>query len=154
MWTDYVYHWFAWHPYRSFPLSWYLAALDSLMRPSLPSYLGLRSHGHATPLAHLPLHQFWNAWVRSTAITKISSVAYSVPYWASVSPCSVCWRIASASCDSIFLWLGPSYIYSVYTRLESLQTWSPCNPRTINHSLELHSLALSRSSFYKLIFAL
>ena len=154
MWLDYVYYWFAWHPYQTFPLSQYLAAFDSLTRLSSPSYSGLHPHGHAILLACLPLHQFWHAWVRSAAITKISSVPYSVPYQASVSPCSACWRIASASFDSIFLWLGPSCIYSVCTRSESLQTWSPCNPRTINHLLELHLPALPKSSFYKLIFAL
>ena len=120
VWTDYVYHRFAWHPYRTFPLSRYLAALDPLTHLGSPSYLSLHSHSRATPLAHLPLHQFWHAWVRSTAITKISSVAYSVPYQASVSPCSARWRIPLASCDSIFLWLGPLCIYSVCTRPESL----------------------------------
>ena len=154
MWPDYVYHWFAWCPYQTFLLSWYLAALDLLTCPGSPSYLGLHSHGCATPLVHLPLHRFWHTWVISTAITKISFVAYSVPYQASVSPCSACWSIASASCDLIFLWLGPPCIYSVCTRPELLQTWSPCNPRTINHLLELCSPALLKSSFYKLIFAL
>ena len=154
VWSDYVYHWFAWYPYWTFPLSQYLAALDPLTCPGSPSYLGLHSHGRASPLAHLPLHQFWHAWVISTAITKISSVAYLVPYQALVSPFSACWCIASASCDSIFLWLSPSCIYNVCTRPESLQTWSPCNPRTISHFLELFSLALPKSSFYKLIFAL
>ena len=52
------------------------------------------------------------------------------------------------------LWLSPSCTNSVYTKPESLQTWSPCNLRTINHLLELRSLALPKSSFYKLIFAL
>ena len=114
MWSDYVYHRFAWRPYRTFPLSRYLAALDSLTCLGSPSYLSPHSHGCATPPAHLPLHQFWHAWVRSTAITKISSAACSVPYQASVSLCSACWRIVSASCDSIFLWLGPSCIYCLY----------------------------------------
>ena len=154
VWPDYVYHWFAWRPYQTFLLSQYLAALDSLTCPGSPSYSGLYSHGRATPLARQPLHRFWHAWVISTAITKISSVAYSVLYQASVNPCLACWCIASASCDSIFLWLGPSCIYSVCTRPESLQTWSPCNLRTINHLLELHSPALSKSSFYKLILVL
>ena len=154
MWPDYVYHRFTWRPYRTFLLSRYLAALDPLTCPGSPSYLGLHLQGHATPLTCLPLHQFWHAWVILTAITKISFVTYSVPYQASVSPCSACWRIVSASCDSIFLWLSHPCIYSVYTRPESLQTWSPCNPRTINHILELRSPALSKSSFYKLIFAL
>ena len=116
VWTDYVYHRFAWRPYRTFPQSRYLAVLDPLTRLGSPSYSSSHSHGHATSLARLPLHQFWHAWVRSVAITKISSVAYSVPYQASVSLCSACWRIASAFCDSIFLWLGPSCIYSVCTR--------------------------------------
>ena len=150
MWTDYVYHWFAWRPYWTFPLSQYLAALDPLTCFGSPSYLGLHSHGHAIPLAHLPFHQFWHTWVRSAAITKISSVAYLVPYQASVSPRLAHWRIASASWDSIFLWLGPSCIYSVCTRPESLQTWSPYNPRTINHILELRSSALPKSSFISL----
>ena len=110
VWTDHMYHQFAWRPYQTFPLSRYLAALDPLTCLRSPSYLSLYSHGHATPLAHLPLHQFWHAWVRSAAITKISSVAYSVPYQASVSPCLARWRIASASCDSIFLWLSLSCI--------------------------------------------
>ena len=79
-----------------------------------------KADDNATPLARLPLHQFWHVWVRLAAITKISSVAYSVPYQASVSSCSARWRIASASCDLIFLWLGPSCIYSVCTRPESL----------------------------------
>ena len=147
MWFDYVYHWFAWCPYQTFPLSWYLAALDSLMHPSSPSYSGLHLHSHAPPLACLPLHQFWHAWVLSVAITKIFFAAYSVPYQASVSPCLSCWCIASASCDLIFLWLSPSCIYSVCIRPESLQTWSSCNPRTINHLLELCSPALPKSSF-------
>ena len=112
VWTDYVYHRFAWRPYRTFPQSRYLAVLDPLTCLGSPSYSSSHSHGCATPLACLPLHQFWHTWVRSAAITKISSVAYSVPYQASVSPCSACWRIASAFCDSIFLWLGPSCIYS------------------------------------------
>ena len=116
VWTDYVYHRFAWRPYRTFPQSRYLAALDPLMRLGSPSYLSSHSHGRATPLARLPFHQFWHAWVRSVAITKISSLAYSVPYQASVSLCSACWCIASAFCDSIFPWLGPSCIYSVCTR--------------------------------------
>ena len=116
VWTAYVYHRFAWHPYWTFPLSRYLAALDSLTCLGSPSYSSLHSHGRTTPLARLPLHQFWHAWVKSAAITKISSVAYSVPYQASVSPCSACWRITSAFCDSIFLWLGPSCINSVCTR--------------------------------------
>ena len=116
VWPDYVYHWFTWRPYQTFSLSWYLAAWDPLTHLGSPSYLGLHSHSHATPLACLPLHQFWHVWVRLTAITKISSVAYSVPYQASVSLYSVCWHIASASCDLIFLWLSPSYIYSIYTR--------------------------------------
>ena len=116
VWTDYVYHRFAWRPYRTFPQSRYLAVLDPLTRLGSPSYSSSHSHGRATSLARLPLHQFWHAWVRSVAITKISSVAYSVPYQASVSLCSACWRIASAFCDSIFLWLGPSCIYSVCTR--------------------------------------
>ena len=150
VWSDYVYHWFAWYPYWTFPLSQYLAALDPLTCPGSPSYLGLCSHSRAPPSAHLPLHQFWHMWVISTAITKISSVAYSVPYQASVSPCLACWRIASASCDSIFLWLSPSCIYSVCIRPELLQTWSPCNPRTTNHLLELRSPALPKSSFTSL----
>ena len=151
VWPDYVYHQFAWCPYRTFPLSRYLAALDPLMHPGSPSYLGLHSHGHTTPLACLPLHQFWHVWVILTAITKISFAAYSVPYQASVSPCLACWCIASASCDLIFLWLSPSCIvYSVCTRPESLQTWSSCNPRTINHLLELRSPALPKSSFTSL----
>ena len=154
MWTDYVYHQFAWHPYWTFPLSRYFAALDPLMHLGSPSSLSPHSHGHATPLACLPLHQFWHMWVRLAAITKISSVAYSMSYQASVSPCSARWRIVLASCDSIFLWLDPSCIYSVYTRPELLQTWSPCNSRTINHLLELCSLALSKFHFYKLIFVL
>ena len=112
VWTDYVYHRFAWRPYWTFPLSQYLAALDPLTHLGSPSYSSPHSHGCATPLACLPLHQFWHTWVRSAAITKISSVAYSVPYQASVSSCSARWRIASASCDSIFLWLGPPCIYS------------------------------------------
>ena len=145
-----VYHRFAWCPYRTFPLSQYLAALDPLTRLGSPSYSSSHSHGHAIPLAHLPLHQFWHAWVRSAAITKISSVAYSVPYQASVSPCSACWRIALTPCDSIFLWLGPPCIHSVCTRPQSLQTWSPCNPRTINHILELRSLAPLESSLTSL----
>ena len=150
VWTAYVYHWFAWCLYQTFPLSRYLAALDPLTCPGSPSYLSPHLHGCATPLAHLPLHQFWHAWVRSVAITKISSGAYSVSYQASVSPRSARWHIASASCDSIFLWLGPPCIYSVCTRPELLQTWSPCNPRTINHILELHSPALPKSSFTSL----
>ena len=116
VWLDYVYHWSAWHPYWTFLLSRYLAALDLLTHLGSPFYLGLHSHGHAPPLACLPLHQFWHMWVRSTAITKLSSVAYSVPYQASVSPCSAHWHIVLASCDSIFLWLSPScmqYIVSV-----------------------------------------
>ena len=59
------------------------------------------------------------------------------------------------------LWLDlpvtQSFMYSIYsvcTRPESLQTWFSCNPRTINHLFELHSSALSKSSFYKLIFTL
>ena len=116
VWTAYVYHRFAWRPYRTFPQSRYLAALDPLTHLGSPSYSSSHLHGRATPLAYLPLHQFWHAWVRSAAITKISSVAYSVPYQASVSPCSACWCLASASCDSIFLWLGPPCIYSVCTR--------------------------------------
>ena len=118
VWLDYVYHQSTWCPYWTFLLSWYLAALDPLTCSGSPSYLGLHSHGRTPPLARLPSHQFWHAWVRSTAITKISSVAYSVPYQASVSPWSACWRIVSASCDSIFLWLGPSCINSVCTRPE------------------------------------
>ena len=116
VWPDYVYHQFTWHPYRTFPLSWYLAALDPLTCLGSSSYLGLHLHDRTTPLACLPLHQFWHAWVISTAITKISSVAYSIPYQASISPCLACWRIVSASCNSIFLWLGPSCINSVCTR--------------------------------------
>ena len=150
MWIAYVYHRFTWCPYQTFPLSWYLAALDPLTHLDSPSYLSSHSHGRATPLACPPLHQFGHAWVRSTAIIKISSVAYSVPYQASVSPCSARWRIASASCNLIFLWLSPCYIYSVCTRPKSLQTWSPCNPRIINHILELCSPALSKSSFTSL----
>ena len=116
VWTAYVYHRFAWRPYQTFPQSRYLAALDSLTHLGSPSYSSFHSHGHATPLARLPLHQFGHAWVRMVAITKISSVAYSVSYQASVSPCSARWRIASAFCDSIFVWLGPPctvYIVSV-----------------------------------------
>ena len=93
MWPDYVYHWFAWCPYQTFPLSRYSAAL---MCPGSLSYPILHLHGHASPLAHLPFHQFWHAWVMSVAITKISSSVYTVPYQASVSPCSACWCIASA----------------------------------------------------------
>ena len=154
VWPDYVYHQFTWCPYQTFLLSRYLAALNPLTRPGSPSYSGLHLHGHVPPLACLPLHQFWHTWVISTAITKISFVAYSVPYQASVSPCLAYWHITSASCYSIFLWLVPSCINSVCTRPESLQTWSPCNPRTINHLFELCSPALPESSFYKLIFVL
>ena len=49
MWPDYVYHWFTWRPYQTFLLSRYLAALDSLTCLGSPSYLGLHSHGRATP---------------------------------------------------------------------------------------------------------
>ena len=38
-----------------------LTALDLLTCPGSPSYLGLHLHGHAPPLAHLLLHQFWHA---------------------------------------------------------------------------------------------
>ena len=124
--------------FRFIDTSWLTFLFESLFAQSC--------HPSSSPAPH----QFWHAWVRSVAITKISSVAYSVSYQASVSPCLARWHIALASCDSVFLWLGPAYIYSVCTRPESLQTWSPCNPRTINHILELCSPALPKFSLTSL----
>ena len=46
VWTNYVYHRFTWHPYWTFPLSQYLAALDPLTRLSSPFYLSSHSHDH------------------------------------------------------------------------------------------------------------
>ena len=99
--------------YQTFPLSRYLAALDSLAHHGLPAYLGHTSHAHAAPSTHTYLHYFWHAWVISIAMTPISFAAYSVQYCTLVNPFSVSWHVFSALYNLYFTWLlvTRSYLY-------------------------------------------
>ena len=132
------------HSYRTFPLSQYLAALDLLTRHGLSAYLGHTSHAHAVSLTHTYLHCFWHTWVISTAITPIIFAAYSVWSCTSVSPFPVSWRVLLALYDSYFtpLLVTRFYLYSicsVCTDSSRFRLGLLCNPRTINHPLELRS---------------
>ena len=128
--------------YRTFPLSQYLAALDLLTHHGLPAYSGHTFHACAAPSTHTYLYCFWHVWVISTAMTSISFAAYSVQYCASVSPSPAFWRVFLALYDLYFTWLLVTryylyILYSVCTDLSRFRLGLPCNPRTINHSLEL-----------------
>ena len=91
--------------YQTFPLSWYLAALDLLTCHGSPAYLGHTSHARAAPLTHTYFYCFWHAWVISIAMTLIFFAAYSVVYCASVSPSPASWRVFSALYDLYSTWL-------------------------------------------------
>ena len=98
-------------------------------------------------LAHVSqIDSYYQAFFCSL-LSTLSSI--SQPMLGSLTHClSLLWLNLSVTQSFMYT------IYSVCTRPESLQTWSPCNPRTINHLLELCSPALPKSSFYTLIFAL